>query len=90
MTKKSSSWLRGAGPALGVLIAGAAMLPRSASADLIFAESYGFGISVNLEILSIPILTVSPTPYSHGSAAPAYDDIDQVLSLSAGVPLLAT
>lgn len=81
--------MRGMGPVLGVLIAGAAMLPKSASADLIYAESYGFGVSVDLSILSIPVLTVPRTPYSHGSAAPAYDDVDSVLSLAAGVPLLA-
>ena len=66
------------------------VLPTATRADVSSGESMAFGIHVDLTLIGVPILTVGPTPVSSGIAPGAYNDADQVLSVAAAVPLIAS
>jgi hypothetical protein len=68
----------------------AVILPVSATADVVSGNSKGYGVNVALTVLNIPVLTINELPMSSGAAPGAYNDIDQLLSISQTVPLVAS
>ena len=84
--ESSSRWCLIAASALAAAIC----LPTETRADVSSGESMAFGISVDLTLIGVPVLTIAPTPVSSGSAPGPYNDADQVLSVSANVPTIAS
>lgn len=67
-----------------------ALAPTPARAIVTSGGSDGFGLYVNLEVLSVPVLTIPNTPHVIGTAPGAYNFDDTVLSVGVSVPLIGS